>query len=259
MINSVLKAVRILKLFSTAEPQLSLAEISRRLDIPKSTAHHLLNTLLVEGLIEKVDRESYALAPGIITLTQNVRVNVDLRDRAAPYLRSLADLHRESVYLTIRDGDQVLYIYAVESPHRLMARTAVGEHAYMHCTGVGKSILAHLPEAEVDGILSRTGMPRYTAHTLTDPAALKQQLTQTRERGYSFDFQEHEMGNFCVGAPIFDARAAVIGACSVAGIDPEIVGSRATAISADIVNTTLQISRNMGYVPTTTPRIRMPL
>ena len=105
MINSVLKAIDILHAFSPAEPRLTLAEISRRLGLPKSTAHNLLATLLARGLVEKVDGDHYALGTAVIPLTQSVRVNVELRDRAAPLLRELADACRESVYLTVLDGD----------------------------------------------------------------------------------------------------------------------------------------------------------
>lgn len=126
MIKSVAKAVEILMLFSPEEPRLSLAEIARRSGLPKATVHSLLATLVHYGLVERTDDGRYALGTALIPLTQAVRVNVELRDRAAPLLRELADATRESVYLTVRDGDFALYIYAVESPRRLLARTAYG-------------------------------------------------------------------------------------------------------------------------------------
>lgn len=249
MINSVLKAVHVMNMFSAAEPRLTVTEISRRLNMPKSTAHSLLNTLLSEGFIEKVDGEMYALGTAVIRLTQRVRVNVELRDRAAPYLRELADQCDESVYLTVRDGDYVLYIYAIESSRRLIARTAVGDRAYLHSTGVGKAILSELPPHEVEAIISRVGLPPVTEYTTTDFTRLCAVLDQTRERGYSIDNQENEVRNYCVGAAIHDGSGQVIGACSVAGTDPEIIGARVTELSENIRRTALMISRNMGYVP----------
>jgi len=179
LINSILKAIDIMTLFSTTEPRLSLGEISKRLGIPKSTAHHLLATLLSRGFIEKVDGDQYALGTAIMALTQAVRVNVELRDRAAPLLRELADTSRESAYLTVRDGDYCLYIYAVESPHRLLARTAVGDRAHMHCTSVGKAILAFLPTDEVREIVARTGLPAFTNATITDVDAFCEEMEPT--------------------------------------------------------------------------------
>jgi DNA-binding IclR family transcriptional regulator len=254
MINSVLKAIRIMRLFSAAEPSLSLAEISSRLGMPKSTTHNLLNTLLVEGFIEKVDRESYALGTAMIPLTQNIRVNVELRDRAAPLLE-LADECRESVYLTVHDGDRALYIYAVESSRRLLARTAVGDRAPLHCTSVGKAILAHLPGDELGAILEHAPLTPYTPETITDVEKLHEELGRTRERGYAIDRQEHERSTFCLGAPVLDRRGRVIGACSISGADPSIVDERIDDLSACVMQVAEDISRRMGFVPATISRV----
>ncbi len=248
MINSVVKAIKILELFSAAEPRLSLAEISRRLKMPKSTAHNLLATLHAEGFIERVDGELYALGAGPLILTQHMRVNVELRDPAAPLLRQLADASRESVYLTVRDGDAALYIYAVESPHRLLARTAVGERAMLHCTSVGKAMLAWLPEQEAAAVIARTGLPAYTATTITDAGALRAELAVTRARGYSRDAGEHEAGTYCLGAPILDARGLAFAACSVSGPDPAILGARQPKLAEAVMGAAQGISRLMGYV-----------
>lgn len=251
MIQSVVKAVKIMNLFSTSDPQLSLAEISKRLGMPKSTAHNLLNTLLSEGLIEKVNNDHYALGRAVIALTQNVLVNVELRDRAAPLLRQLADSCDESVYLAIKDGHYMLYIYAIESSQRLLARSAVGDRAMMHCTGLGKAILAHLPEADVIHINQQTNMPRFTENTFHEIDALLSELKITRQRGYSMDHQEHELNTYCVAGPIFNAAGQIIGACSVSGADPEIVNGRAKVIANEVMHTAQEISRRMGYVPAT--------
>ncbi len=252
--KSLAKAVRMLKLFSAQEPRLSLGEISKRLEMPKSTTHTILRSLIAEGLIEKIDGEAYALGTGALALTQSVRVNVEVRDRAAPHVRALADNAGESVYLAYLDGDRVLYIYAVESSRRLVARTAVGDRMPMHCTGVGKAILAHMPPQNARDILERSGMPRVTANTITDLAELTDQLKIIHERGYSLDDQENEIGNFCVGAPIYDTSGRVVAACSVSGTDPEIIRSRTPDISKLLVSACLDISRNLGYVPSSLPK-----
>lgn len=247
--KSLAKAMRVLKLFSAQEPRLSLAEISLRLEMPKSTTHAILRSLVAEGLIEKIGGEAYALGTGILALSQSVRVNVEIRDRAAPHVRSLADKAGESVYLTFLEGDRILYIYAVESSRRLIARTAVGDRMPMHCTGVGKAILAHLPEAEARGILQRVGMPRVTPNTITDLESLMAELRVINARGYSFDNSENEIGNYCVGAPVYGANGRVIGGCSISGTDPEIIGERSGQISRLLISACLDMSRNLGYVP----------
>jgi DNA-binding IclR family transcriptional regulator len=255
MINSVKKAIQVMNLFTASEPRLTVTEVSRRLNMPKSTAHSLLVTLLSEGFIEKVDHDSYALGTAVIMLTQKVRVNVELRDRAAPHLRELADQCQESVYLALRHEDSVLYLYAVESSRRLIARTAVGDCAHLHSTGVGKAILAQLPEHEVDEILARKGLPAVTRHTITDAAHLRVVLNDTRDRGYSFDNQENELRNYCIGTAIFDNSGHVVGACSIAGTDPEIIDGRVPELSDWLLKTAFAISRNLGFVPSSLAHI----
>ncbi|RIK43623.1 MAG: IclR family transcriptional regulator [Chloroflexi bacterium] len=249
MIGSVLKAIDILRLFSAEEPRLGLAEISARLGLPKTTAHSLLNTLVTRHLVEKTDDGRYALGAEIIALTQAVRINIELRDLAAPLLRELSDACRESVYLAVLDGTFCLYIYAVESPRRLRARTAVGDRAHLHCTAVGKAMLSCLQPAEVARIVSQAGLPRFTAATITDGRQLQDELEQTHARGYALDRGEHEAGTYCVGAPIFSRRGQVIAACSVAGVDPAIVNGKLPDYSTHVLFTAQEISRYLGFLP----------
>jgi DNA-binding IclR family transcriptional regulator len=249
MIKSIVKAVDILQLFDADEPRLALMEIANRLDMPKGTVHNMLSTLLSCGLVERTDDERYALGTTIIALTQAVRINAELRDRAAPLLRELADACRESAYLVALDGDYALYIYAVESPQRLLARTAVGDRVPLHCTSTGKAILSGLTTEEIAGIVSRAGLPRFTEATVTDIKALHREMEQARERGYSIDRGEHEASIYCVGAPVLDARGRVIGSCSISGLDAEIIGGRLQELSSHVMHTAQQISRRMGYVP----------
>jgi IclR family transcriptional regulator, acetate operon repressor len=251
LVLSVLKAIDIIALFSPDSPRLNLTEICNRLDIPKSTAHNLLNTLLSRGFIEKVESEQYALGMEFIARTQAVRVNVELRDRAAQLLRELADTAHESVYLTAVDGNLCLYIFAIESHGRLIARTAVGERVPMHCTAVGKAILGHMDPKEAAGIVKAVGLPAYTKATITSLASLQKDLALIRQRGFALDNGEHEEGTYCIGAPIFNERNLPIGSCSVSGCDPDLLAGGLKEASALVMHTAQEISRRMGYVPST--------
>lgn len=253
MIASVLKALDILDIFSPTEPRLSLAEISRRLNMPRSTTHNLIKTLASRGYLEKVSDDQYALGTAIIELTQSVRVNVELRDRSAPLLRQLADICRESLYLAVPSGDSMLYIYAIESPRRLLARSAVGDRFYFHSTAVGKAVLATLPPSEVKAIVERTGLPKVSEFTVSNLDTLFEDLEKTRKRGYSIDAGENRNGIYCIGAPVLDAQSRAIGACSISGADPEIVTSRLPMLTHHLLATVEEMSRRMGYVPISPP------
>lgn len=258
MIASVAKALDILLIFSPSEPRLTLTTISQRLNMPKSTVHHLISTLVRYGFIEKLDDDSYGVGKAVIGLTQSAVVNVELRDRAAPLLRELADACDESTYLTVRDGDRVLYIYAIESPQRLLARTAVGDYAPLYCTSVGKAILAFMPHDELRSLYADQPekLQPVTPYTLTTFESLSENLAAARKRGCSIDNQEHELDTYCLGAPIFNANRTVIGACSISGIDPEIVGSRLATLSTHVIHIAQEISRRMGYVPERMSKVR---
>jgi len=250
VIKSVQKAFRILKLFNSYDVRLSLNEISKKLGIPKSTTYNLLDTLRHEDFIEKVDGDMYSLGTGILSLSQNARVNIEIRDPAAPVLRKLADKARESVYLTIKNGDFALYIYAIESSKRLLARSAVGDRVPLHCTAVGKAILAFLPDEEIQAIISRVGLPTYTENTIGDPDLLMKEITKIRKSGYSIDNSEHELNIYCIGAPILDRKGLVIGSCSVSSADYLIIAEKREHLSALVINSAQEISRLFGYVQT---------
>ncbi len=249
MITSVLKAIEIMELFSPERPEMSLAEVSSLLGYPKTTIHTILKTLESKEFVEQNTAGLYSLGTAIIPMTQAVRVNVMLRDRAAPLLRELGEFCGESIYLTIKNDAYCLYIYAIESPHRLMARSAVGDRMPMHCTSVGKAILAFLPEKEVRHITLESGLPEYSDTTITSIDNLMAELHETRERGYSLDSAEHVRGTYCIGAPIFDQSGIPFASCSISGNDSEIVNVKRELYSAAIRYTAQEISNRMGFMP----------
>jgi DNA-binding IclR family transcriptional regulator len=249
MIASVVKALEIMETFTPEEPSLSLAEISNKLGYPKTTLYTILATLEKKGYIEKGKNGVYSLGISIIPLTQSVRVNAQLRDRAAPLLRELGNFCGESVYLAIKNNTTCLYIYAIESSHRLLARTAVGERTLMHYTSVGKAILAYLPSEEVEAIAEATGLPSCTENSITDIEMLKIELAKVREAGIASDIAEHEEGLYCLGSPIFNNDGQIIGACSISGTDKNIVGSLLEKYSSGVRYTAQEISRRMGFIP----------
>jgi len=141
----------------------------------------------------------------------------------------------------------------------LLARTAVGDRVPLLRTAVGKAILASLPRAQAEQIITGTGLTAATAATITDREALYHELEATRARGYALDKGENEVGTYCIGAPIFNTSGRVIGACSISGTDPEIVGKRVPELSVLVMGTAHEISRHMGYVPATMSLVATPL
>ncbi len=249
MIGSVIKAIEVMQAFSSSSPILSLADLTNILPYPKTTIFTLLQTLESKGFIEKCNSGQYALGNAIIPLTQAVRVNVQLRDRAAPLLRVLSDYCRESVYLAIPEDSHCLYIYAIESSDRLLARSAVGEIGPMTSSSIGKAILSFLPEKEVDRVIASEGLTRYTEKTIVEPDILKEELREGRWNGFCKDDSEHEVGVYCIGSPIFNEQGEPIAACSISGRKPEILTTNLEKFSSVLRFTAQEISRRMGFIP----------
>lgn len=248
MIQSVLKALDLLEAFDAGQSERTLAELAQISGHPKTTLRTILATLESRGYITRVGAR-YALGTAVVRLSQSVHANLEVRDRAAPELRRLADSVGESIYLTVPDGNHVLYIYAIESSHRLEARSAIGDHALYHSTAVGKAALAFLPREEQRRIITAVGLPRRTERTITDPARLEQELATIRSRGYATDELENEEQTYCLGAPILGAGGGLVASCSISGNVPAVLHERQAQLAAALTASADAISKRLGYVP----------
>ena len=251
MVNSVLKALAVIECFSQDRARMSLGQIAAATELNKTTVYNILATLASKGYVVRAG-EDYALGNAILRITQGVLDNVEIRDRAAPILRELADDVSESVYLVVPDGDRVLYIYAIESSHRLQARSVIGDRAYYHSTAVGKAVLAFSPQEVQDEVLHVSALPSRTKNTIRKPQKMREELELIRERGYSTDCEENEPRTFCVAAPVFGASGELVTACSVSGDTVAIVEDRREALAEKLIQAAMQVSQRMGYVPTRT-------
>lgn len=249
MINSILKAVHVLEAFTPERPRLSLAELAELTGYPKTTVYTIAATLVHSDLLEKTN-EHYAVGRAVIRLGPAVRLNAELRDRAAPVLRELAEKSRESVYLAIPDGDMILYLYAIESSHRLAARSAIGDREHYHSTGVGKAMLAFMDEGRISSIVESVGLPSATENSITDVGSLERELALVAENGIALDTCENERFSYCIAAPIFDHRSTVLAACSVSGNSEALFEGRLEEMTEAVLAAADQVSRRMGYVPT---------
>jgi DNA-binding IclR family transcriptional regulator len=212
------RVVDILEVFTRLGPELGVSDISRALGLKKATTHRLLASLRRRSMVaqDPISRR-YRLGMKLWELGQLATTQVDWLERVRPYLQELTDRVGETTHLAILSDGQVLYVAKVETTRSLRMPSQVGRRLPAHCTGVGKSLIAFLPEEVVHGIVARRGLPAFTRNTITDPAALDRELARVRERGYSVDNEEIEEGLVCIGAPIRDHTSHVVAAVSIAG------------------------------------------
>jgi DNA-binding IclR family transcriptional regulator len=247
-LKTLFKVMRILGMFSRTSRSLSLAEISQRSGYPKSTTHRLLSSMREAGLLDQDrNRDTYRLGLRLYELGNTVLANMDLLREARPYIEALGRLTDQVVHLAVFDGNHAVVIGKSESQQDANSGAFL-ESAPAHCTSVGKAILSFLPEAALETFLA-AGLQRFTDTTVTDPAALREELELTKSRGYSIDQAEHQPGLHCVGAPIRDLSGRVFAAVSVSGPAWKMPLSDVGRVAKIVIHHADAISRALGYQP----------
>lgn len=212
-IQSLDRAFRLLELMAEAGGEIALSELATRAGLPLPTVHRIARTLLASGYLRQLPSKRYALGPRLIGLGE--AASAMLGSWARPQLAELVEGTGETANMAMLDGDHVVYVAQVPSRHAMRMFTEVGRRVPVHCTGVGKALLAQLVPAEVAGLLDRAGLPAQTRRTITDPRRLGEELATIRQRGYAVDDGEQEAGVRCIAVPLHGALSRV--AVSVSG------------------------------------------
>ncbi len=216
LVKSVLKALVLLEVLAQ-NGELSIGELNEHLGWDKSTIHRLLSTLKVKEYVQQnTENQKYRAGIKMFEMGNQVVDRLGFRRQCQPYLESLATVTKETVNLAVRDGKDIIYIDKIESSATIKVDLAIGKRLPMYCTGLGKAILAQMPEAEVLQILRLETMIALTPKTLTTVQSIQEQLELIRKRGYSLDDEEYVEGLICVAAPIRNYRGEVMAAISIA-------------------------------------------
>ncbi|MFC7078371.1 IclR family transcriptional regulator [Haloarcula halophila] len=195
------------------------------LDIAKSTIHNHLQTLEGEGYVTN-EGSVYRVGLRFLELGEYKRNRMDIYEKARPEVAALAEKTGEMANAAVEEHGEGVYITRAEGTQAVAVDTYAGKRVKLHCTALGKTILAELPEERVDEIVDIHGLPARTEHTITDRAELKSELAEIRERGYAYDREERLSGLRCVAAPIVPEGGEFVGALSVSGPTTRIEGDR---------------------------------
>ena len=244
------RTLSILELLSVTRTGLTLPELSRRLALPKSSTYCLLVTLERRGYLHRNNRtHRYMFGLKLFSLANMALSGVELRENAAGFLQSLMQRARLTVHMALIEGDEAVLIEKVEPPGLVRLATWVGKRLDLHCSAVGKCLLAYLPEDEFLRLVRDRGLPRNNENTITSIRRLKQQMAQIRQDGYAIEDEEGEIGCRCVGAPVFDHSGNVIAAVSVAGTTAQIRSEEFTYFGHLVRQTAADISEALGFLP----------
>jgi IclR family KDG regulon transcriptional repressor len=249
-VQSVERAIAILRSFSLQAPERGVTELSRELGLHKSTVSRLMKTLEQGGLLTRNPAtERYRLGIDLIGLASQVISYMDIREVARPFLRRLAEASQETVNLSVLDDHQVINLEQFVPQTRQIRNVGrVGRRMCTHCTAAGKVFLAYLPLEELDRVLEQ-GLERFTPYTLTDSDDLRQELARVRAHGYAVSQEELEEGLNVVAVPVRDHTGQPVASVSVAGPAYRVTSAMFDDLAGQLADTAAAISEQLGHRP----------
>jgi IclR family KDG regulon transcriptional repressor len=241
-IQSLARGLTILDILSQSQAGASITEVAEILGVDKGSASRLMSTLAKHGYSEKdpITRR-YILGPQIIRLSGVLLTRMPLHESAKPFLRQLMERTGECAHLAILAQGKALYIDQVESPATLRVNAQVGTMAPLHCTALGKVLLAFN-----NGDISPS-LERFTPNTITEPEALRLHLEDVRLKGYALDKEEFDACVCCIAVPVYGFRGKVVGAMGISGPASRITLERLPELTVIVVEIGKALSGRMPF------------
>lgn len=245
-VQALERGLNLLKLLA-AEREASLSDLAMQAGVPASTAHRLLTTLQGHRFAEfdstnqhwMIGVEAYRIGSGFLN-------RINLVESAQPIMQRLVRHTGETANLAIIDGGEVVFVRQIESPNPVRASFPSGTRSPMHASGAGKALLAQRTQGEVEDILQKHGLRKFTERTITRPSDLFSELDLIRSRGWSFDDQERYVGMSCVAAPVFGPNDEPFAAISVSGPSARFSDQSATEFSLVIRSSARELTGALG-------------
>lgn len=234
---------RLLDVVAQHEDAVSLKVLSAETGLHPSTAFRILSSLAEHGFVERTSRGSYQLGSKLMRLGSRVSSAVDIRKIALPFMEQLRDQLGETVNLTVREGDEVVYIERALAKRMMRVDQVIGSRAPLHVTAVGKLMLGEQGEAACRSYAKRSKLPAYTINTHSKVSSLWTDCSESAKRGYALDNEEAELGVGCIGTLIRDARGHVVAGMSVSAP----IERRRDEWTAQVMETGAQLSKQLGY------------
>jgi DNA-binding IclR family transcriptional regulator len=237
------RAVQLLDAIATADVPATLKIVSAETGLHPSTAHRILNALAAHDLVARGDDGAWQLGRKLRELATHVEAQADLREEARPVMEALRDALGETVNLTVREGDEVVYIDRVISNRMMRVEQVIGSRAPLHVTAVGKLMLGESGAEAIAAYAQRTGLPAYTKKTLASAERLTADIRRSLKRGYALDNEEAEPGVGCIGVLIRDATGQAVGGLSISAP----IERRRSEWVAEVMAAGQAVSRRLGF------------
>lgn len=246
-VRSVDRIFDLMEILAEERSPISLTELASRTSLSKTTVHRLLQTLCNRGYAEKTDSAGYVLGTRIIELAGYYIENLELHTIARPFLADLYSEYKLTVHLGKVVEDKVIYIELMDRKNlRNSDEEGIGVPAYT--SSIGKCLLAALSGRQLDELLYKSPLKKYTENTITDNAEYKRHLRKVRSDGWAIDDEEYLSGRRCIGAPVYDFKGEAVACVSVSGNTRELSEEKIPVIRNAVIATADAISKRMGYV-----------
>ena len=249
-VRAVDRALDIIGCLAAHERALTVDEITAATGLPKSTVFRVLATLAHRGFVTRdVAQSAYRFGEMAMLVGARALGDVEVKRVARPFLEALMEASGETVHLSILNQNSALCIDKINSTRSIRMSSYVGFRDPLHCSGVGKALLAFQPEAARAALIAGLSLDRRTARTIIDREALGAHLALIRERGFALDLGEIEEGLSCVAAPIHDHAGGVVASVSASGPSSRLDDNAVEALIGLVTGCAQNISRALGYLP----------
>lgn len=226
---------------------LGLIELAQATGLHKSTAHRIVGVLVREGLLSRdAENDRYRLGVAALELGGAYLERLTPRREAMPFLERLMVETHETVHLGIIDHHEVVYIEKIEAPLNVIVHTRIGHREMVHCTALGKAMVAFLPPREIAAVIAR-GLPARTANTITRAEKFEAALALVRKRGFAVSMEESRELVHGVAAPIFDRNGYPVAAIVISGLKQRLPLERLQKLGVRLKETAAEISARMGF------------
>ena len=250
-ITALQRGLRLLHLFSESPRGLTAKQVAGLSRLPVSTVHRFLANLVTAGFLSCDSDGTYHLGIACFAIGQAAVGQLDIRRLSLPYLRELNQQTRETIHLTVRHGLSAVYVEKLDSTEPLRIHSRIGAAVPLHCTAVGKVMLAFMPTEEGEKVLRQLELKRLTPNTVGSVQELQAELNRTRKNRYACDLEENELHIRCIAAPIWDHTGSVNASVSITVPVVRMPVNRMRQLAPLIQHAGLQISRELGYKPPT--------
>jgi DNA-binding IclR family transcriptional regulator len=247
-IRSLDKGMEIIELLAAEARGLSVAEIARQLGFNVSTTHHLVATLRRRGFLDQdPETRAYRLGYRLVSVVNEFVSEADIYAVGAGPIRELRDASGDTAYLTVLQERDIFVVFEATGGHPVQTRRPRPPgQIVLHSIASGKTLLAHLPDAQRRALIAEMPLMRFTPHTITTPHDLETELAAIRAQGYALDHEEWLMGLACVAAPVFDRHDVCVATASVAY--PAVQTERREEVVQLVRETAARISASLGYL-----------